>query len=132
MERFLVVDDDESITVQVARVLSSMGYEAVTFTDPVAAAKETRFDVVIADFMMPGLNGVELMHALRDSNPMAVRLLMTAANDFKVAIDAVNRGEVYRLLSKPWQLHELKACVTQAVEYPPPQARERAADGEPR
>ncbi|MBL9039167.1 MAG: HD domain-containing protein [Archangium sp.] len=117
MERFLVVDDDPDITTALTRVLESLGYEAVGFTDPLEAAKETRFDLVMSDFMMPQMNGVELLRALRSAQPRAVRLMLTAANDFKVAMDAVNRGEVFRLLPKPWRLEELKGAIQQAVDY---------------
>jgi putative nucleotidyltransferase with HDIG domain len=114
-ERFLVIDDDESITQVLGRVLSAMGFEVATFNDSRLAAEETRFDVVLTDYMMPHLNGIELLQKLRAVNPNSVRLLLTAANDFKVASEAVNRGEVFRLLGKPWQLTDLKSAVTEAV-----------------
>jgi putative nucleotidyltransferase with HDIG domain len=117
MERFLVVDDDESIVRQLTRVLESMGFEVAAYTDPREALKERRFDVVLTDYMMPHLNGAELLEQLRVTNPHAVRLLLTAANDFKVAAEAINRGEIFRLLSKPWQLADLKNTVKQAVDY---------------
>ena len=103
MERFLVVDDDPDITGALSRVLQSMGFEVVAHTDSREAAKEKAFDVVLSDFMMPHLNGIELLGQLRVSNPKAIRLMLTAANDFKVALEAVNRGEVFRLLPKPWR-----------------------------
>lgn len=117
MERFLVVDDDPDITGALSRVISSMGFEVVTYCDSREAAHERSFDVVFSDFMMPHLNGIELLSKLRETNPKAVRLMLTAANDFKVALEAVNRGEVFRLLPKPWRLEDLKAAITQAVDY---------------
>ena len=117
IERFLVVDDDPAITEAISRVVKSMGFEAIPHTDPREAAKETAFDLVITDFMMPHMSGVELLHALRAAQPEAVRLLITAANDFKVAMKAVNEGEVFKLLSKPWALNELRSAITQAVDY---------------
>ncbi len=117
IERFLVIDDDASITEALSRVVKSMGFEVVSHTDPRDAAKETNFDVVITDFMMPHLSGVDLLHELRAANPDAVRLLITAANDFKVAMKAVNEGEVFKLLAKPWSLAELRSAITQAVDY---------------
>ncbi len=116
-EKFLVVDDDETITEALAKVLRSMGYEAVTHVDPREAAKESDFDLVITDFMMPHLSGVELLHVLKARNPGAVRLLITAANDFKVAMKAVNEGEVFRLLPKPWSLADLRTAIQQAVDF---------------
>lgn len=117
VERFLIVDDDASITDALARVVKSMGYEAVTFSDPEEAANATGFDVVITDFMMPHLSGVELLTRLKPKNPDAVRMLITAASDFKVAMKAVNEGEVFKLLSKPWTLAELRSAIESSVNY---------------
>ncbi len=117
LERFLVVDDDPSITEAISRVVVSMGFDVVAHTDPREAAKETVFDLVITDFMMPHMSGIELLQTLRTTQPSAVRLMITAANDFKVAMKAVNEGEVFRLLSKPWSLSELRATITQAIAY---------------
>ncbi len=116
-ERFLIVDDDQTITEALAKIVTALGFEAVTHVDPRQAAQEVGFDVVLTDFMMPGMSGVELLAALKVANPGAVRLLITAANDFKVAMTAVNEGEVFRLISKPWSLGELRTVLTQAVEF---------------
>jgi response regulator RpfG family c-di-GMP phosphodiesterase len=117
MERFLVVDDDVHITDVLTKVLRTMGFEVVAHTDPREALKETQFDLVVTDFMMPHLSGVELLRRLGAVNPDAVRVLITAANDFKVAMQAVNDGQVFRLLAKPWGLPELRATIEQSVAY---------------
>ena len=111
VERFLVVDDDPTIVEALAKVVKSMGFDVVAHSDPREAANETNFDLVITDFMMPHMSGVELLNTLKAKNPDAVRLLITAANDFKVAMKAVNEGQVFRLLSKPWSLGELRSAV---------------------
>jgi response regulator RpfG family c-di-GMP phosphodiesterase len=116
MERILVVDDEPSITTQLARVIEDMGFEVVAHNDPLEAIRESGFQVVITDYMMPGINGAEFLERLRESNPEAVRVLITAADDFKVATQAVNRGEVFRMLGKPWRLAELRDTVQQAVD----------------
>ncbi|MDY7229415.1 HD domain-containing phosphohydrolase [Hyalangium rubrum] len=117
MDRILVVDDDVRILAALSRILHSEGYEVVTHNDPVQAAREEGFQVVLTDFMMPFLNGIELLSALREKNPRAVRLMLTAAADFRTASEAVNRGEVYRLLGKPWSLADLTSSVRQAFEH---------------
>jgi putative nucleotidyltransferase with HDIG domain len=117
VERILVVDDDEHITEVVSKLARAMGFEVASFTDPLEAAKETRFDLVVTDFMMPHLSGIELLRVLRETNPEAVRILITAASDFKVAMQAVNDGEVFRLLGKPWHVSELRGAISQAAEY---------------
>lgn len=117
MTRILVVDDDALICQALSRILQNEGHEVVSHTDPHKAAEERDFSVVITDFMMPNMNGIELLGLLKESNPHATRLMLTAAADFKVALEAVNRGEVYRLLSKPWNLAELTSVVKQSVEH---------------
>lgn len=117
MDRILVVDDDVLILAALSRILQAEGYEVVTHNDPVLAAREVGFHVVLTDFMMPYLNGIELLSALREKNPRAVRLMLTAAADFRTASEAVNRGEVFRLLGKPWALSDLTSSVRQAFEH---------------
>ncbi|HZI11101.1 MAG TPA: HD domain-containing phosphohydrolase [Myxococcus sp.] len=117
MDRILVVDDDVLILAALSRILQAEGYEIVTYNDPALAAREVGFKVVLTDFMMPYLNGIELLGALREKNPRAVRLMLTAAADFRTASEAVNRGEVFRLLGKPWSLSELTSSVRQAFEH---------------
>ncbi len=117
MDRVLVVDDDELILQALSRILKAEGYEVIAHTDPVRASEERNFAVVLTDFMMPSLNGIELLTRLKATNPAAMRLMLTAVGDFKIATEAVNRGEVYRLLSKPWVLAELTSSVKQAAEH---------------
>ncbi len=116
MKPILVVDDDTTILHALSRILQSEGYRVICHANPLDAAKERDFVVVITDFMMPHMNGVELLAELRKHNPAAVRVLLTAAGDFKIASEAVNRGEVYRLLAKPWSIADLCSCVRQSVE----------------
>ncbi|HYH96285.1 HD domain-containing phosphohydrolase [Hyalangium sp.] len=117
MDRILVVDDDVRILAALSRIFQSEGYEVVTHNDPVQASREEGFQVVLTDFMMPHLNGIELLAALREKNPQAVRLMLTAAADFRTASEAVNRGEVFRLLGKPWSLADLTSSVRQAFHH---------------
>lgn len=117
MHRILLVDDDALILHALSRILQAEGYHVIVHSDPEEAARERDFKVVITDFMMPKLNGIQLLDLLKKQNPTAVRILLTAASDFKVASDAVNRGEIYRLLGKPWTLSELTTCVRQAVAH---------------
>src|SRR5215469_16271947 len=117
MDRILLVDDDLLILQALSRILEGEGYKVVARDNPLEALKETDYVAVITDFMMPQMNGIELLSALRKSNPRAIRVLLTAAGDFKIASEAVNRGEVYRLLGKPWAVPDLTSCVRQAVEH---------------
>src|SRR3954465_7864854 len=109
MAKILVVDDDALILRALSKALENEGHQVLGHTDPRKALEEKDFAVVITDFMMPHVNGIELLAELRKKQSQAVRLLLTAAADFKVAVDAVNRGEVFRLVAKPWSLAEVQA-----------------------
>jgi putative nucleotidyltransferase with HDIG domain len=118
-ERVLVVDDDELILKALARILEGSGFAPRCYASPSAAleALETeRPVVIISDYMMPGMDGVAFLNQARARLPGAVRILCTAADDFRVALEAVNSGEVYRIISKPWHQAELVTTVCQAAE----------------
>ncbi len=118
-DRVLVVDDDELILRALARILDAAGYETRCYlaaAEALSALEIDRPTVIISDYMMPEMDGVTFLKAARVRAPNAVRILCTAAEDFKVALQAVNSGEVYRIISKPWHQQELIAAISQAAE----------------
>ena len=118
-DRVLVVDDDELILRALGRILESAGFEARCYADPDRALAAIEVDapvVIISDYMMPEMDGITFLKAARSRFPGAVRILCTAAEDFRVALQAVNSGEVFRIISKPWHQQELLATVNQAAE----------------
>ncbi len=118
-DRVVVVDDDDLILRALARILEASGYEPRCYLQPeqaLAAIEADRPTVIISDYMMPGMDGVTFLKQARNRAPHAVRILCTAAEDFRVALQAVNAGEVYRIISKPWHQQELVATVNQAAE----------------
>jgi response regulator RpfG family c-di-GMP phosphodiesterase len=118
-DRVVVVDDDELILKALARILEASGFDARCYRDPQEALRGIEADapvVVISDYMMPEMDGVAFLKQVRARFPRAVRVLCTAAEDFRVAMSAVNSGEVFRIVSKPWHQHELVSTVSQAAE----------------
>nr|PZM93226.1 MAG: two-component system response regulator [Pseudomonadota bacterium] len=118
--RVLVVDDDPLILRAIQRVLEAQGFEVSANLSPemaLAELRETPVGLIISDYMMPGMNGVQFLMEARRICPDAPRLLLTAINDFRVAAEAVNDGEIYRLLAKPWNHAELVNTVRQAYEF---------------
>jgi response regulator RpfG family c-di-GMP phosphodiesterase len=118
-DRVLIVDDDELILKALGRILESAGYEPRCYVAPddaLAAIESDAPVVVISDYMMPTMDGVTFLKQARSRFPGAVRILCTAAEDFRVALQAVNSGEVFRIISKPWHQQELLSTVNQAAE----------------
>jgi putative nucleotidyltransferase with HDIG domain len=116
----LFVDDEVNILRAVQRLLrhepcrvltASRGSEALEIL-----AAETA-QVVVSDQRMPEMNGVELLSVIRERHPDAVRMMLTGYTEMNVAVEAINHGEIYRLITKPWNDEELKATLRQAFDH---------------
>jgi CheY-like chemotaxis protein len=101
----LCVDDDPEIVASVARFLRLDGYEVVTCTSPVAALNvlgARAVAVLVSDYEMPEMTGVELAVKARRLQPETVRMLLTGRGTLDTAVEGINVGEVFRFLSKPF------------------------------
>jgi response regulator RpfG family c-di-GMP phosphodiesterase len=118
-DRVLILDDDELILRALSRILEGAGFSTrccLTPGEAIIAIESEGPLVIISDYMMPEMDGITFLKHARERVPGAARILCTAAEDFKVALQAVNSGEVYRIISKPWHQQELLATVAQAAE----------------
>jgi len=116
----LVVDDDDMVRAALVRTLHSAGYQvrdAASAQQALEMLKESRSDVVLSDHLMPDMTGLELLMRVRDRYPDCLRIIITGHAEMKVAIDAINQGEVYRFITKPWDNTELKVMLHVAFEY---------------
>jgi diguanylate cyclase (GGDEF)-like protein len=105
----LVVDDDPAVRGTLARLAASE-FDVLTAESAEAARAVVagqRIDLVLADQKLPGMSGVQLLEWVRFHSPKTVRLLMTGLAKFEDAVEAINCGEVYRYLFKPWHSEEL-------------------------
>src|SRR5438094_1716751 len=119
VERLLVVDDEGPILHALQRTFEAAGYEVTACLDPAEALdrlKERPYQVLSADYMMPGMTGAEFLARARALQPDTIRILITAAHDFSAAVDAINNGEIFRILAKPWNRVELLGTVRQAFD----------------
>ncbi len=119
VERLLVVDDEAPILHALQRTFEAAGYEVCACADPAEALdrlREKPYQVLSADYMMPGMTGAEFLAQARLLQPETVRILLTAAHDFSAAVDAINNGEIFRILAKPWNRVELLGTVRQAFD----------------
>ncbi|WP_143962101.1 hybrid sensor histidine kinase/response regulator [Litoribacter populi] len=78
--------------------------------------KLEEYQVVIADQRMPDITGVEFFEKLIAINPKPIRILLTGYSDIKSVIDAINKGEVYRFIDKPWNIEQIKNAIYNAGE----------------
>lgn len=78
--------------------------------------EEPGIHVIIADQRMPGSTGVEFFHVVRRAHPEPIRILLTGYTDAEDIINAINKGEIYRYIKKPWDEFELQNAVQNAFE----------------
>ena len=117
--RILVVDDEEIVLVALYETLRREQYQVVTTSVPATALAELKkqeFSVIISDQRMPTLTGLELLAQAREIQPNASRILITAVLSLDTVIDAINKGEIYRFVVKPWLREELLVTVKNAVQ----------------
>src|SRR5579862_9694171 len=115
----LVVDDEEVITIALGEILRQARYEVPTMSDPAAALEELKkrdFSVVISDQKMPGLSGLELLAEAKRLQPKATRILITGVLNLETVIEAINQGEIFRFIVKPWLREEFLATVRNAMQ----------------
>src|SRR5437870_6279005 len=118
-DRMLVVADEAHILHALQRTFEAAGYEVIACADPAEARdrlREKPFQVLSADYMMPGMTGAEFLAQARTLQPETLRILLTAAHALSAAVDAVNNGESFRILTKPWNRVELLGTVRQAFD----------------
>jgi len=115
----LIVDDEDIVLAALKETLKRANYDVVPISDPVAALEEIKkreFSAIITDQSMPNLTGLELLGQAREIQPYATRILVTAVLDLDTVIDAINKGEIYRFIVKPWLREEFLTTVKNAVQ----------------
>ena len=133
----LIVDDEEMVATALRSFLElETSYRILTFTSPteaLEAAESEAVSVVIADFMMPEMDGITFLRQFRELNPQATRILLTGYADKENAIRAINEAGLYYYLEKPWSNEHLKLVIRNGVErsslFNELDARVRALEG---
>lgn len=114
----LIVDDEPSVLGALKVVLERDGHAVVTCADPHRAlelVEDQAFSVIISDHRMPAMTGLEFLVECRERQPHATRILITAVLSLPTIVEAINRGEIFRFVAKPWLREELAATVRNAV-----------------
>jgi response regulator RpfG family c-di-GMP phosphodiesterase len=116
--RILVVDDEEIVLFALRETLVRAGYQVTSCTSPLKALEileRDAYSVIISDQQMPSMLGLDFLQQVKQRQPDASRILITAVLSLDTVIDAINKGEIYRFIVKPWLREELLATVTNAV-----------------
>ena len=116
--RIMVIDDEESMCKFMQIMLKKEGYEVTTTQSSHEALdilKQINHDLIIADLMMPELNGLELLARVKNLDPEANFIVMTAYASVDTAIEALKKG-AYDYLTKPFKVDEIRITIKKALE----------------
>jgi response regulator RpfG family c-di-GMP phosphodiesterase len=118
----LLVDDEKAITKALNRLFRKEGYQILTADSgseglEVLQQNNKQVSMIISDQRMPVMNGAQFLEKAKTICPEAIRYLLTGYSDMEAVIQAVNKGEIHRYLTKPWNDEDLVLQVRQSLEH---------------
>ena len=127
----LFVDDDEKILKSLQRGFLDEPYKTFCATSGQEALKileRREIHVLVTDMRMPEMSGVELLRIVKEKYPHIVRLVLSGYTQVGTLLTAINQGEIFKFITKPWKLEEeFKSIIKEALERYDAQAAEASA-----
>ncbi len=114
----LIVDDEEGFREMLSTILASQGYTAITATNGVEAINAVQnsfFDLVLLDVKMPNVDGIEVLHFIRENYIDTQVIMLTGVDDVRIAVECMRLG-AFHYLTKPYSADELIALMARALE----------------
>jgi len=115
----LVVDDEEGILKSIRRQLQGEPYElhlAASGAEGLEVLQRVCVNLIISDMRMPGMDGVTFLRKAAESCPHSVRMVLSGYAEVGSILDAVNRGHIWRYITKPWQPEDLKLAIRNGLD----------------
>jgi two-component system, NtrC family, response regulator HupR/HoxA len=117
----LFVDDEEKVLKSLQRGLIDETYTCLFATSGKQALnllEQHEVHVICTDMRMPEMNGLELLKIVKEKYPQIVRLVLSGYTQVGMLLTAINQGEIFKFITKPWKLEEeFKGVIQQAIEY---------------
>jgi DNA-binding NtrC family response regulator len=116
----LIVDDEVNILHSLRRLLRHEGYRILTAGNAGEGFEilaRNNVDVIISDQRMPEMSGTEFLNRVRDLHPATVRIVLSGYTDLGSVTDAINKGAIYKFLTKPWDDDLLRANIAEAFRW---------------
>jgi len=117
--KVMIVDDEDLGRNALERSLRKEDHELITAESAQQALEileQDRIDLIISDHLMPGMTGLEFLKLVKEKYPEIIRIILTGHADLDMVISAINEGEVYRFITKPWSNEELKLNIRLAFQ----------------
>ncbi|MFO1258523.1 MAG: response regulator [Gammaproteobacteria bacterium] len=115
----LIVDDEVNVLKSLSRALKTTEFDVISTDEPKKAIEilyqRNDIDVIISDFNMPHMNGIELLTEVKELFPHVQRFILSAYQDFNVIVKALNEGIIHKYCAKPWDPEDLKVKIRQAL-----------------
>lgn len=130
-QTLLLLDDEDNILRALVRVLRRDGYNILTANTATRAFEllaENRVQVIISDQRMPEMTGTEFLRRVKDIYPDTTRMVLSGYTDLMSVTEAINRGAIYKFMTKPWDDDELREAVAAAFRRWKPAVEEGAPD----
>lgn len=120
MVKVLCVDDEKNVLRSLRRLFMDDGYEILTAGSAEEGLEILHADgsiqVVISDYRMPGMNGIDFLRGVCHNWPDTVRIVLSGYADTAAVVEAINDGEIYKFIPKPWNDTELRVAIQKAIE----------------
>ncbi len=116
----LLVDDEANILASLIRLLRPMGYRIFTAESGAQGLEilaQQSIDLVVSDMRMPEMNGVQFLEQVRQQWPETMRILLTGYAEIGTTIAAINKGQIYRYISKPWEDNDIILAIQLALQH---------------
>jgi DNA-binding NtrC family response regulator len=117
----LFVDDEEKILTSLERGLLDESYRTLFANSGKKALEileKKEVHVIVTDMRMPEMSGLELLKIVREKYPHIVRMVLSGYTQITTLLTAINQGEIFKFITKPWKLEEeFKSAVQQAIDY---------------
>ncbi|UZE97404.1 response regulator [Alkalimarinus alittae] len=121
MSVIVIIDDEINILKSIQRVLRHQPWEVLTYNNPHDAINDlsgrSDIDVIISDYRMPEIDGVEVLQTLKEYCPDSIRMILSGQVDMAGVLDAINKAEVYRFIMKPWNDDDLVMTIKNAISH---------------
>ncbi len=118
--RILCVDDEPNVLRALQRIFIDDDYEIVLASSGEEGlkylAEEGPFQVVVSDYRMPAMNGVDFLHSVYDRWPETIRIVLSGYADIGAVVSAINEGRIYKFIPKPWDDDELRSTIQECLE----------------
>ncbi|MDH4028565.1 MAG: response regulator [Nitrospirota bacterium] len=119
--KILCVDDEKNVLKALERLFMDYEYKFITAMSAEEGLdilnKEERIQLIISDYRMPGMNGVDFLRTVYERWPESVRIVLSGYADTASIVGAINEGQIYKFIPKPWNDDELKLAIANALDF---------------